>query len=87
MSIFAIVLNEPTQDGWAVVKEHWPDRHYILTDRVSFVAPDNGTVLTTQIANLLGINKESQVSGIVIKSAANSGFNDVGLWEWMRAVE
>lgn len=57
MSIFAIVLNEPTQDDWAVVKEHWPDRHYVLTDRVSFVAPDNGTVLTTQIANLLGINE------------------------------
>lgn len=87
MSVFAIVLVEQTQDEWASVKEHWPDRHYILSKRIAFVAPENGTVLTGEIADKVGMNKEEQITGFVMKSAANSGFANAGLWEWMKVVE
>lgn len=87
MSLFAIVLNKPSQDAWKAVKENWPSHHYFLTDRIAFVAPDNGTVLTSQIAELVGMNDEKMVSGFVMKSAANAGYNDASLWEWMRTVE
>ena len=87
MSVFAIVLNEPSQTAWAAVKENWPGTHFILTDRIAFVAPDENIVLTSEIAEKVGMNDDKNVLGFVMKSAANAGFNKSGLWEWMRAVE
>ena len=83
MSIYAVFLNDPDDEAWARVNEHWNGRQYILSDHLAFVAPEE-TTLTEEIANTIGINKDGGVVGIVIESSGHFGFNNPGLWEWMR---
>ena len=82
MSIYAIILNEPNAHSWETVKQGWPNRHYILTDRIAFVSADEYT-LTHEIAAAVGMDKEQRVSGIVIEAENRGGFNDSGLVEWL----
>ena len=83
MSIYAVFLNEPNEEAWARLRKHWKKRQYVLTDRLAFVAPEEAT-LTEEIANEIGMNKEEQITGIVIESSEHFGFNSRSLWEWMR---
>ena len=83
MTIYAIVLNEPDETAWRQVRSEWPDRHYIVTDRLAFITPKE-VILTEDIAETLGMDDERNVTGIVIEVASYSGFNKPGLWEWAR---
>ena len=83
MTIYAIVLNEPNEAAWRQVKSEWPDRHYIVTDHLAFVASEE-VILTEGIAEALGMDDEGNVTGVVIEAASYSGFNKPGLWEWAR---
>ena len=84
MSISAIILHEPNEAVWQAVRNTWlGGRHYILTDRVAFVAPE-GITLTQDIANRIGMS--GNVLGIVIEFDKYSGFNHSGLWEWLDKV-
>ena len=85
MSIYLVALNEPDEDSWKRLKDAWPNRHYALTDRVAFVAPD-GITLTEEVGELIGINNEHEVLGLVaeIQYDAINGWNKQGLWEWLR---
>ena len=84
MSISAIILNESNEAVWRAVRDRWPDgRHYILTDRVAFVAPE-GITLTQDVADHVGMSGD--VLGIVIEFDKYHGFNHSGLWEWLDKV-
>lgn len=83
MTIYAIVLNEPNEAAWRQVKSEWPDRHYIVTDSLAFVAPE-GFILTEDIAEAIGMDERGGVTGVVIEVTSYSGFNKPGLWEWAR---
>ena len=83
MTIYAIVLNEPDEAAWERVKSGWPDRHYIVTGHLAFVAPEE-VILTEGITEELGMDDEGNVTGVVIEAASYSGFNKPGLWEWAR---
>ena len=87
MNLYAIVLNEPSEDAWEKIKAEWPEHHYLLTDRIAFLAVDNGSITTGKIGSLLGMNKEDDVTGFVMQSAAVNGWNRADLWEWMRNFE
>ncbi len=83
MAIYAVFLNDPNEEAWERVKKHWSGRHYILTDHLAFVAPEE-TTLTEEVASKIGMNEEEGVTGIVIESSGHFGFNSSSLWEWMR---
>lgn len=83
MTIYAIVLNEPDEAAWQQVKDHWPDRHYIVSGCLAFVAPE-ALILTEEIAKTIGMDSQGNVTGVVIEAASYSGFNKPGLWEWAR---
>lgn len=86
MSVYLIALNEPGDETWEKVRESWPDRHYILTDRMAFVAPD-GIAVTQDIADTLGMNSEHGISGIVVELDNYGGFNRSALVEWINKVK
>ena len=85
MSVYAVSLNQPNKSAWAVLRKEWPDRHFILTEHMAFVAPE-GITTTAQIAEAVGIG-ENDLWGIVLEVSAHSGFNKSDLWEWMRKVQ
>ena len=87
MSIYLIALNEDSPNDWESLKEAWPDRHYILTDRLAFVAP-RGISLTEDIAETLGMDDDSNITGLVIEwQEPCTGYNRKALWEWIRKIE
>ena len=85
MSIYLVALNDPAEDAWIQVRESWPERHYILTDRLAFIAPED-TLLTETVGEMVGMNEERKLSGFVVEITyeAINGWNRPGLWEWMR---
>ena len=83
MSVYAVFLNDPNEEAWERVKEVWRERQYILTDRLAFVAPEE-TTLAEEIADVIGMNEEGGMVGIVIESSGHFGLNKPTLWEWMR---
>ena len=86
MTIYAIFLNKPDDQAWQALAETWPDRHFVLTENLAFVAPE-GITLTGQIAETVGIGGEREVLGIVFDWNAHNGFNRGDLWEWLRKVQ
>lgn len=88
MSVYLIVLNEPSKPTWEKVKENWPgsEQHLILTDRIAFIAPPP-IALTQEIANTLGISSEGKVIGLVIEANNKAGYNNSSLIEWLGKVE
>ncbi len=86
MTVYAVFLNEPNEEAWAVLAERWPDRHFILTGNLAFVAPE-GLTLTSAIAEAVGIGDAEDRHGIVFEWAAHNGYNRSDLWEWLRKVQ
>lgn len=86
MTVYAVFLNEADETAWQVLKEKWPERHFILTNHMAFVAPE-GLTLTTNIADVVGIGDETGRLGIVFEWSAHNGYNRSDLWEWLRKVQ
>ena len=83
MTVFAVILNDPNDAAWQRVKE-W-ELHFILTDRIAFVATEDMT-LTHEIAATIGMNRDGGVIGLVIESTNRSGWNNSALNEWLGKV-
>jgi len=83
MTIYAVFLNSPDEAAWQVLGEKWPDRHFILTDHMAFVAPE-GITTTAQIMNAVGMGLEKGLLGVVFELAECNGLNSGDLWEWLR---
>lgn len=84
MSTYLVVLNEPDEAAWERLAEKWPDRHYILNDRIAAVAPE-GISITEEITEAIGMDETQAVVGIVaeIRNDTVNGWNRRGLWEWL----
>ena len=54
MSTFAVYLDQPDPGAWEALRQNWPERHFILDERVAFVAPE-GIVLTSDVARTVGV--------------------------------
>lgn len=86
MSVYLISLNEPSDEVWDKVKNLWPGRHYLLTDRMAFIAPE-GITVTQDIADQLDMNPDGGIAGIVVELGNYAGFNRAGLAEWVEKVQ
>ena len=84
MSTFAIYLNAPNEAAWSAVRQAWPGRHFILDDRLAFVAPTDDT-LTSDIAAHVGMDAGGP-HGVVAEITSYFGYNRPDLWEWMQKV-
>ena len=83
MAVYAVILNDPSDAAWQRVRE-W-DQHFVLTDRIAFVATEDLT-LTHDVATAVGMNKDGGVRGIVIEATNRSGWNDSLFIEWLGKV-
>ena len=63
----------------------WPDRYFILDDRLAFIAPE-GITLTSDTAETVGVKSEEDLLGVVVEFSSYSGFNRSDLWEWLSKV-
>ena len=84
MSTYLVILNDPNEEAWKRLADKWPDRHYIVTDRLAFVAPE-GISITEEITETVGLNENHKVVGIAaeIQHGAINGWSRRGLWEWL----
>ena len=80
MTLYAIVLNKPSDYAWTKVRETWP-KHHVLDERVAFINADNA--LTDDISKQIGIGAERQISGIVVQMDYFSGHTATSLVEWI----
>ena len=86
MSIYLVALNQPDKGAWERLKAEWPKpRHYLLTDQLAFVAPEE-ILLTEDITDIVGMNDEHDVTGFVVEMEYGTinGWNRQALWEWLR---
>ena len=82
MSIYLVALNVPNKLAWETIQTSWPAHHFILTDHLAFVAPDE-PALTATVAETIGINAEKDVLGIVVELGNKAGYNLTSLNEWL----
>lgn len=83
MFMFAVVLNHPNESAWETIRKEWPDTHFVLTDRIAFIAQDD--VITTQdVANRIGLNREKKILGVVLDAEHRAGWNNRDCIEWLR---
>jgi len=85
MSIYLVALNRPDEGAWDRVKAQWPKpNHFIITDQIAFVAPEEGTT-TEDVSVVVGMNEDHTVSGIVTRANYNAinGWNRQAVWEWL----
>ena len=87
MSTFSVYLNEPDDAVWETIREAWPGRHFILDERMEFIAPE-GLALTSDIAKRVGMDVETGngIHGIVAELGSYYGLNRIDLWEWLRKI-
>ena len=87
MSVYLIVLEEPTSDGWGKLKNAWPDHYYIFDNRVAFVSPP-GVSLVKDVCATLGIDDVEKISGIITEVRPTiNGYAEKELWEWVNKAE
>ena len=86
MSIYLVALNDPSELAWEAIQTNWPKHHFLLTDCLAFVAPDE-TALTSTLAETIGLNAEKGVHGIVVELGNRAGYNLSSLTEWLGKFE
>lgn len=83
MSIHAIILDKPNPVVWDRVRREWPI-NYVVSDSVGFIVSDKAVTLNREIAEMLGMNDESRLSGVVVEINDNwFGYYSRDLWEWL----
>lgn len=82
MTTLAVYLNEPNEAAWKTIQSEWPDRHFILDERLAFIAPE-GLALTSDVAKKIGLGENDSTLGVVMEIESHAGFNRSPLWEWL----
>ncbi len=82
MNVYAIVLDEPNENVWEALKRQWPDHHFVLSDRMMFVARDGISVISS-ISNVARLH-DNNAPGLVLEITTYSGFSRPDLWEWLK---
>ncbi|MDE0308810.1 MAG: hypothetical protein OXI60_03120 [Acidiferrobacterales bacterium] len=86
MTTFAIILSEPTPDDWEKLKQFPASSYYIVDDRVAFFSGKN-VDLTAEISDMVGMNDDEKITGIVISVEWYDGWHNNTLWEWLARKE
>lgn len=80
MSLYAIILNEPSDDAWRRVRKEW-EHHQIVDERLAIIKDDNA--LTKDVASKVGMDPERGTLGIVIQMDYFFGRTATSLVEWI----
>lgn len=93
MNVYMVVLEKPNEEVWAAIRKKWPDRqHYILDERVAFIALSPSRVrgqviLTEDLSNELGMEEKKKVVGLVLEVPDSiNGWQEGTFWEWIEKV-
>lgn len=87
MSVFPIALVDPDKSAWRKLRDEWPNRHYVLSSRMAFVAPE-GISTAQDIGDLVGISTEAEApAGIVVPLDSHSGVLQSGAVDWIKAAD
>ena len=63
MTLYAVVLNKPSDHAWAKVRETWP-KHHVLDERVAFISADDALTGDAEPAdNVTQLDPLRSVSG------------------------
>ena len=65
--------------------EDWARSHHVVSDNLALVTSDE-PLLTSDVCSAVGIGSDGR-SGLVMEVAANYGYHDKSLWEWMDKFE
>ena len=66
MSVFLIVLTEPSDDALENIQEAWPERHHAITETLCMVSP-GGVATARSILEKVGIGAaEDAPNGMVL---------------------
>ena len=81
MNRYAIILEQPDEEAWRRVRKNWPDNH-IHSTTIAFILTKDITT-TKDIARIVGMTAEENVSGMVLDANYVSGRAGGGLAEWV----
>ena len=88
MSVYAVLLEHPDEGAQRALEEKWPNRTFIVDDRLILVSPEESVTTTAEIATVAGIGSEAGGRiGLVFEISGRAGFHRSDLWEWLRKVE
>ena len=85
MDIYVIVFeDELTPKLKDNIEKEWPEiRHFFFNPYVACIVQDE-PILTRDLADKLGFNKDGQVRGVVVEKSAWNGFASNDFVEWAR---
>ena len=86
MRVFAVLLDEPSQNAVQRLNDAYPENTYQVTDTSFLVRTSD---LAEDIAVSAGIKGSDRIaSGVVFKlNRAYAGYSSRALWEWLGEVE
>ena len=85
MTIDAVFLDDEGVPDWNTLLGDWSRSHHVVSDNLVLIASDE-PLLTSDICSAVGIGSDDR-SGLVMEVAANYGYYDKSLWEWMDKFE
>ena len=91
MTVYLVALMETDESVWTRIKTEWPDRHYMLDDRLALISiAPNGVSAPSAVAERIGIQEVDQgIRGLVIRLRpdAISGILPTSAVDWLRAAD
>ncbi len=81
MLLYAIILEEPSEEAWSKVATYWP-YHFFCDERFAIVKGES-TELTQEISDKVGIGVDKGISGLVIQMDYYAGAGSKSLIEWI----
>lgn len=84
--VYLILLNSSaTSEVSAVINDNWPNSRNKQVSSHAYLVHDPERV-TAEISDLIGMNAEGGVLGVVLdlEGVAYTGRNYLALWEWMK---
>ena len=85
MSIFAVLLSQGQELTEDKIERVSSQKFYKANDKTYLIASDK---LTSDISEALGMNKEGEVEGVVLRlTSARAGWFSPSVWEWFNKIE
>ena len=85
MRVFAVLLDQPSQDAVQRLNDAYPENTYQVTDTSLLVRTSD---LAEDIAVSAGIKGDRIAPGVVFKlNGSYAGYSSRALWEWLGEVE
>ncbi len=82
MNCFVVVLRSGNADAKQIIESKFENRHYtVLPDSVWVIASEKSA--PSDICEMLGIQRNTGITGLVVRTDEYNGFFNRALWEKM----